>query len=112
NVTGYINDIDYFAAETHKIGAKILMDGAQLVPHRPVDMKPQDPSCYLDYMVFSAHKMYAPFGIGVLVGDRHLFESSEPDTVGGGVVDIVTLEEAYWSDLPEKEEAGTPDIIG
>lgn len=112
NVTGYINDIDYFAAETHKVGAKILMDGAQLVPHRPVDMKPQDPNCYLDYMVFSAHKMYAPFGIGVLVGDKQLFESSEPDTVGGGVVDIVTLEEAYWSDLPEKEEAGTPDIIG
>jgi selenocysteine lyase/cysteine desulfurase len=112
NVTGYINDIDYFAAETHKVGAKILMDGAQLVPHRPVDMKPQDPNCYLDYMVFSAHKMYAPFGIGVLVGDKQLFESGEPDTVGGGVVDIVTLEEAYWSDLPEKEEAGTPDIIG
>lgn len=112
NVTGYINDIDYFAAESHKVGAKILMDGAQLVPHRRVDMKPQDPNCYLDYMVFSAHKMYAPFGVGVLVGDKQLFESSEPDTVGGGVVDIVTLEEAYWSDLPEKEEAGTPDIIG
>lgn len=112
NVTGYINDIDYFAREAHKIGARILMDGAQLVPHRPVDMKPQDPNCYLDFMVFSAHKMYAPFGTGVLVADRKVFEDSEPDTVGGGVVDIVTLEEAYWSDLPDKEEAGTPDIVG
>lgn len=112
NVTGYINDLDYFARETHRAGARILIDGAQLVPHRPVNMKPTDPECHLDYLVFSAHKMYAPFGVGVLVADRKMFEDSEPDTVGGGVVDIVTLEEAYWSDLPDKEEAGTPDIIG
>ncbi len=112
NVTGYINDLCYFAREAHRTGARILIDGAQLVPHRPVDMKPSDPECAIDYLVFSAHKMYAPFGVGVLVADRKTFEDSEPDTVGGGVVDIVTLEEAYWSDLPEKEEAGTPDIIG
>ncbi|MCB2230172.1 aminotransferase class V-fold PLP-dependent enzyme [bacterium] len=112
NVTGYINELDYFARETHKAGARILIDGAQLVPHRPVDMKPSDPERCIDYLVFSAHKMYAPFGVGVLVADRKMFEDSEPDTVGGGVVDIVTLEEAYWSELPDKEEAGTPDIIG
>ncbi len=112
NVTGYINDIDFFAREAHRAGAKILVDGAQLVPHRPVDMKSADPECYLDFMVFSAHKMYAPFGVGVLVGDRETFEQGDPETVGGGVVDIVTLEEAYWTELPEKEEAGTPDIIG
>jgi selenocysteine lyase/cysteine desulfurase len=112
NVTGYINDLDFFARETHRHGAKILVDGAQLVPHRAVDMKANDPECYLDFMVFSAHKMYAPFGVGVLVGDRETFEQGDPETVGGGVVDIVTLEEAYWTELPEKEEAGTPDIIG
>jgi cysteine desulfurase / selenocysteine lyase len=56
--------------------------------------------------------MYAPYGVGILVGRRPIFEQGDPDTVGGGTVDIVNLEEAYWTDLPEKEEAGTPDIIG
>ncbi len=112
NVTGYLNDLDFFARETHRAGAAILVDAAQLAPHRPLNMKPHDPECFLDYTVFSAHKMYAPFGVGVLVGHREAFEHGDPDTVGGGVVDIVTLEEAYWTDLPEKEEAGTPDIIG
>lgn len=112
NVTGYLNDLDFFAREAHRVGAAILVDAAQLAPHRPINMKPSDPECYLDYAVFSAHKMYAPFGVGVLVGHRDAFEHGDPDTVGGGVVDIVTLEEAYWADLPEKEEAGTPDIVG
>ena len=56
--------------------------------------------------------MYAPFGVGILVSDNKTFEEGDPQEVGGGVVDIVTLEEAYWTDLPEKEEAGTPDIVG
>jgi selenocysteine lyase/cysteine desulfurase len=56
--------------------------------------------------------MYAPFGVGVIVGDKTCFDIGDPSEVGGGVVDIVTLEEAYWADLPEKEEAGTPDIVG
>ena len=112
NVTGYINDLDYFARETHRAGAVIVVDAAQLAPHRPLNMKPDDPECYIDYAVFSAHKMYAPFGVGVLVSHRDIFEQGDPDTVGGGVVDIVTLEEAYWTELPEKEEAGTPDIVG
>ena len=112
NVTGYINDLDYFAEQTHSVGAKIMVDGAQLIPHRPIRMKPNDPTHMFDFLVFSAHKMYAPFGVGVLVGDKKTFEEGEPDSVGGGMVDIVNLEEAYWTDLPEKEEAGTPDIVG
>lgn len=112
NVSGYINDLDFFAAEAHRVGARILVDGAQLVPHRKVDMKPHDKQHRIDYLVFSAHKMYAPFGVGVLVGERDWFEQGDPMSVGGGMVDIVTLEEAYWTDLPEKEEAGTPDIVG
>lgn len=112
NVSGYINDIGYFAKRAHEVGAEILVDSAQLAPHRPVSMgRVSDPS-HLDYLVFSAHKMYAPYGVGILVGRRPIFEQGDPDTVGGGTVDIVNLEEAYWTDLPEKEEAGTPDIIG
>ncbi|UCG61404.1 MAG: aminotransferase class V-fold PLP-dependent enzyme [Candidatus Zixiibacteriota bacterium] len=112
NVTGYINDLDLFARETHRAGAKILVDAAQLAPHRPIDMKAHDEEHKIDYLVFSAHKVYAPFGVGVLIGEREPFEQGDPEEVGGGVVDIVTLEDAYWTDLPEKEEAGTPDIIG
>jgi cysteine desulfurase / selenocysteine lyase len=112
NVSGYINDLDFFATMAHEAGAKIMIDAAQLVPHRPVDMKLHDKFKKLDFLVFSAHKMYAPFGIGVIVGDKECFEQGDPSEVGGGVVDIVTLEEAYWTDLPEKEEAGTPDIVG
>lgn len=112
NVSGYINDIDYFARRAHEVGAEILVDAAQLAPHRPVAMKRASDPSHLDYLVFSAHKMYAPYGVGILVGRRPIFEKGDPDTVGGGTVDIVNLEEAYWADLPEKEEAGTPDIIG
>ncbi len=112
NVSGYINDVDYFAKMAHSVGAKFVLDGAQLVPHRPVDVKANDPECAIDFLVFSAHKMYAPFGVGVLVADKETFEHGDPTEVGGGVVDIVTMEEAYWADLPDKEEAGTPDIVG
>lgn len=111
-MTGYINDLDFFAREAHRNGAEILVDGAQLVPHRQVNMKPRDQEHRIDYLVFSGHKVYAPFGVGVLVAQKGIFEQGPPETVGGGVVDMVTLEEAYWTDLPDKEEAGTPDITG
>ncbi len=112
NVSGYINDIAYFARGAHSVGAEILVDAAQLAPHRPIQMNQPEDKEHIDYLVFSAHKMYAPYGVGILVGDRRPFEHGDPDTVGGGTVDIVNLEEAYWTDLPEKEEAGTPDILG
>lgn len=112
NVTGYINPIHAYARWAHEAGAKIFVDAAQLVPHRPVDLEPGDPAQCIDYLAFSAHKMYAPFGLGVLVGERKTFEEGDPDLVGGGTVDIVSLENAYWTDLPDKEEAGTPDIVG
>ena len=112
NVTGYINPVHTYARWAHAAGAKIFVDAAQLAPHRPIDLKRHTDSDHLDYLAFSAHKMYAPFGLGVLVGERKIFEQGDPDMVGGGTVDIVSLEEAYWTDLPEKEEAGTPDIVG
>ncbi|MEO0105850.1 MAG: aminotransferase class V-fold PLP-dependent enzyme [candidate division WOR-3 bacterium] len=112
NVTGYINPIYEFAQRVHEVGAQIAVDAAQLAPHRPIDIKPKGDPSHIDYLSFSAHKMYAPYGIGVLVGDKALFQIGTPDDVGGGTADIVDLESAYWKDLPEREEAGTPDIIG
>lgn len=112
NVTGIINPIHTYARWAHHIGAQILVDAAQLAPHRPIDMKPKDDAEQIDYLALSAHKMYAPFGVGVLVGKRKTFEQGDPEYVGGGTVDIVNLEDAYWTDLPDKEEAGTPDIVG
>jgi len=112
NVTGYINPIHELAKTVHAAGAEILIDAAQIAPHRPINLQGTGQDDHLDYLVLSAHKMYAPFGVGVLVGKKRIFELGEPSDVGGGVVDIVTLEDAYWTDLPDKEEAGTPDIVG
>lgn len=112
NVTGYINPIHEFARKVHEIGAQIAVDAAQLAPHRPIDIKSKNDPEHIDYLSFSAHKMYAPYGIGVLIGDKSVFSFGTPDDVGGGTADIVDLESAYWKDLPEREEAGTPDIIG
>jgi selenocysteine lyase/cysteine desulfurase len=112
NVTGYINPVHEIARKAHAVGAQIAVDAAQLAPHRPLDVKPSDSPEHLDYIAFSAHKMYAPYGIGVLVTARNLFQMGSPDQVGGGTVDIVSLENAYWKDLPDREEAGTPDLVG
>jgi selenocysteine lyase/cysteine desulfurase len=75
-------------------------------------MRPHGDPEHLDFIAFSAHKMYAPYGIGALVGDHDALLAAEPETVGGGTVDIVTLDSVYWRDLPDREEAGTPDIVG
>jgi cysteine desulfurase/selenocysteine lyase len=112
NVTGYINPVHDLARKVHAVGAQIVIDAAQLAPHRPIDVRPSDSPEHLDYIAFSAHKMYAPYGIGVLVTAKNVFKIGSPQHVGGGTVDIVSLESVYWKDLPDREEAGTPDIIG
>lgn len=112
NVTGYRNPIHTIAGIAHRYGAEILVDGAQLVPHCAVEMKPHSSTMHIDYLVFSAHKMYAPFGIGVLIGKGKTFQSCIPNAKGGGAVKLVTHEFVDWDDPPYREEAGTPNVIG
>ncbi|RDU23749.1 aminotransferase class V-fold PLP-dependent enzyme [Anaerosacchariphilus polymeriproducens] len=112
NVTGYINPIHEIASITHKYGAKIMVDGAQMVPHIPVDMMPFNTPEHIDFLVFSAHKMYAPFGIGVLIGPKTVFKKSEALILGGGTFRLYTHGKIQWSDPPLKDEAGTPNVMG
>ncbi len=112
NVTGYTNPIYTIAKLCHKYGAKVLVDGAQLIPHNPFKMKPIDSPEHIDYIVFSAHKMYAPFGIGALVSPKEIFEKGFSEQVGGGTVKFVSIEDTIWADPPDKEEAGTPNLMG
>lgn len=112
NVTGYLNPIHEIAKKAHAIGAEIFVDAAQLAPHRKIEMRSLDDHSHIDYLALSAHKMYAPYGTGVLVGRRDTFLNGDPDSVGGGTIELVTEDEVRWADLPEKEEAGTPNAVG
>lgn len=112
NVTGYLNPIYRLAEKAHAAGAQIVVDCAQLAPHRKVDMRhPEDPT-HLDYVAISAHKLYAPFGCGALIGRRETFTQGDPDQSGGGTVDIVTLDNVVWAGPPDREEAGSPNTVG
>lgn len=112
NITGICMPMYDIAKWAHEAGAMIFVDAAQLAPHRPIDILPDADPSHIDFIAFSAHKMYAPFGTGVLIGPRKVFEKGEPDTVGGGVVTAVSLEEVYWSTPPDKDEAGSPNVVG
>ncbi len=112
NVTGYLNPIHRLAEKAHATGAQILADCAQLAPHRTVNMRPLSDPAHLDYVVLSAHKLYAPYGTGALVGRRDTFEQGEPDHRGGGQVEFVGLDVVHWSGAPERDEAGSPNTVG
>ncbi len=112
NVTGYINPVHRLARKAHAAGAQILVDCAQLAPHCQLEIGQLDDPEHLDYVTISAHKMYAPFGTGALIGRRDTFEQGEPDMRGGGEVEIVTLDHVVWSDPPERDEAGSPNTVG
>jgi Selenocysteine lyase len=112
NVTGYVNPIHKIAELAHRYHAKILVDGAQLVPHNAINMKPNDPVQHIDYLAFSAHKMYAPFGIGVLIAPKETFVKGVSEFVGGGTAEIVTHDWVVWDSPPSKEEAGSPNVMG
>lgn len=112
NVTGYINPIYEIAELCHRYGAKILVDGAQLIPHSPFDMLPIDSDEHIDFIAFSSHKMYSPFGIGVLVAPKGTFVDGFSEQIGGGTVKHVTMKDVIWDEPPAKEEAGTPNLMG
>jgi selenocysteine lyase/cysteine desulfurase len=112
NVTGCLNPIHHLAERAHAVGARILVDAAQLAPHRAIDMRPDGDPGHLDFVTLSAHKMYAPYGTGALVGPISIFETGIPDVVGGGTVDIVTMDDVRWAAPPDRDEAGSPNVVG
>lgn len=112
NVTGYINPIYEIAEIVHKNNSMLLVDGAQLVPHHPINMNPKKKEKSIDFLVFSSHKMYSPFGIGVLIGPKKVFQNGKLDYTGGGTVKFVTLNRVIYEDTPYKNEPGSPNIIG
>ncbi|MFP6680364.1 MAG: cysteine desulfurase [Dehalococcoidia bacterium] len=106
NVLGTVNDVKILADLVHEVGGVMLVDGAQSVPHMPVDVQALD----CDFMAFSAHKMLGPTGIGVLYGRPDILELMPPWMFGGDMILEVTYEDASWNDLPYRFEAGTPNI--
>ena len=108
NVLGVQNDIRTFARIAHENGAVFVCDGAQSVPHMPVDVQALD----CDFLSFSGHKIYGPMGIGVLYGKKALLDRMPPFLFGGEMIEYVTTEGATWNELPHKFEAGTVNAGG
>ncbi|MCP4543682.1 MAG: cysteine desulfurase [Chloroflexi bacterium] len=106
NVLGTVNPVREIVARSHNVGARVLVDAAQSVPHLPVNVE----ALGCDWFIFSGHKMCGPTGIGVLYGRPELLEEMPPFLVGGGMIRRVGRTETVWADLPWKFEAGTPPI--
>jgi len=105
NVTGWLPPLDDIIEAAHARGVPVLVDAAQLAPHRPLPAA-------ADFLALSGHKLYAPFGAGALIGPRALFATGDPFLAGGGAVDLVGLDEVIWSPPPDREEAGSPNVVG
>lgn len=105
NITGWLPPIDEIIEAAHEREIPVAVDCAQLAPHRRLPEK-------ADFVAWSGHKMYAPFGAGVLVGPRKTFADGDPFLAGGGAVDLVELDEVVWTAPPEREEAGSPNVVG
>jgi len=108
NVLGTVNPLEEIIKEANKVGALVLVDAAQSVPHFSIDVT----RLGCDFLVASGHKMLAPTGTGFLYGRRELLEKMEPFLYGGDMIETVTVEKATWNELPWKYEAGTPNIAG
>ena len=113
NVTGYVNDVHRIAAVAHRHGARIVVDGAQIAAHRRFGMAGAEPSGDIDYFVFSAHKMYAPFGSGAIIGLKSELERLHPAVLGGGNVDVVgDATVVFESAMPIRHDVGSPNYFG
>ena len=112
NVTGYVTDVHRIAKLAHRYGAMIVVDGAQIVAHREFSMKGETPEENIDFFVFSAHKMYSPYGGGAVVGLRSVLNEHMPAFYGGGTVQIVGDNSVSYKDAPASYEAGSPDYPG
>jgi selenocysteine lyase/cysteine desulfurase len=108
NVTGEVPPLARVAALAHAAGARVVVDAAQLAPHRRVDLA----ATGVDYVAFSGHKLYAPYGAGALVGRRDWLDAAAPYLAGGGAVRQVDLDGASWAPAPHRHEAGTPNVLG
>ena len=108
NSLGTLNPVEEIIAAAHAVGAKVLVDGAQWVAHFPTDVQSLD----ADFYCFSGHKLYGPTGIGVLYGKRAILDSMPPYMGGGDMIRSVTFEKTEYAELPNKFEAGTPDMAG
>ncbi|MGA9775276.1 MAG: cysteine desulfurase [Candidatus Dormiibacterota bacterium] len=108
NVLGTVNPIAELVAMAHREGITVCVDGAQAVPHMPVDIS----ALGADFYAFSGHKMLGPTGIGVLWGRPELLEEMPPFLTGGSMISVVQLDHTTWDEVPHKFEAGTPDIAG
>ncbi|MCD6034463.1 MAG: cysteine desulfurase [Rickettsiales bacterium] len=106
NALGTLNPIEEIIQKAHSVGAKVLIDACQSIPHMKLDVQALD----ADFIAFSSHKMYGPTGIGVLYGKAELLESMPPYQTGGEMIRYVTFEKTEYADLPHKFEAGTPAI--
>jgi selenocysteine lyase/cysteine desulfurase len=105
NVTGWLPPLPEIIAAAHHRGIPVLVDAAQLAPHRPLPRE-------ADFLAWSGHKMYAPFGAGVLVGPSRAFMTGDPFLVGGGGAAMPGLDAVTWLGPPEREEAGSPNVVG
>src|SRR4051812_35622017 len=108
NVTGWLPDLRAIGAAARQRGVAVVVDGAQLVPHRPVNIT----ALGVDAIAFSGHKMYAPFGAGALVAPRAWFATGEPFLVGGGAVQAVSFDDVVWAEGPDRDDAGSPNVLG
>jgi len=108
NTLGTINPVEIIINQAHTMGAKVLIDGAQAVPHFPVNVQALD----ADFYVFSGHKMFGPTGVGILYGKQSLLNAMPPYQGGGNMIKKVTFEKTTYNELPHKFEPGTPNIAG
>jgi cysteine desulfurase / selenocysteine lyase len=114
NVTGIVNDLSEITKLSKSVGAMVCVDGAQLIPHRQMEME----KLGIDFLCFSGHKMYSPFGLGCLIGPKEFFNDHIPCFSGGGEVELVVINDisdkntVLWKDNEERHEEGTQNIIG